>query len=123
MLLIILGSIVFFTLVACTNKIHVSSTAEISSQDDTQELVGAFGEEAPLTVEEQEIFSEATAQLVGIKYTPITVSTQIVAGTNYCFRCSGETGNANHNIKEYYLTVYVSLDSDELPVVTNISEI
>lgn len=40
-----------------------------------------------LTPEDQRVFDEAMKGFVGVKYTPISVSTQVVAGMNYRFKC------------------------------------
>ena len=42
----------------------------------------------PLTPADQKVFTEAMAGFVGVTYTPQTVSTQVVAGTNYRFKCN-----------------------------------
>ena len=36
------------------------------------------------------VFKEALEGFVGVKYQPSAFATQIVAGTNYCFLCTGE---------------------------------
>lgn len=41
-----------------------------------------------LTPEDKAVFQEALAGFVGVHYTPNTVSTQVVAGTNYRFKCT-----------------------------------
>lgn len=41
-----------------------------------------------LTPKDTAVFDEALKGFVGVKYTPNTVSTQIVAGTNYRFKCT-----------------------------------
>lgn len=142
-ILLIFSSLMLVSLVACGGESQTSSAdltssdsssaATVSSQnavpsdssvtEESEPMVGAFGEERALTTEEEEIFSEATAELVGVEYTPLAVSTQVVAGTNYRFRCSGETANESGDVKEYYVTVYVSLDSGDSPTITDISEI
>lgn len=108
---------------AATVSSQETVSSDASATEESSPMVGAFGEERALTAEEEEIFSEATAELVGVEYTPLAVSTQVVAGTNYRFRCSGETATESQETKEYYVTVYVSLDSGDAPTITDISEI
>ena len=52
-------------------------------------MVGAF---TPFTTEisqnEKKIFEEATKGIVGVGYSPIAVSRQVVSGTNYDFFCN-----------------------------------
>lgn len=54
----------------------------------TQELVvGGWTKYHALTPEDQKVFNEAMNGFVGVKYTPEQVSTQLVNGTNYRYRC------------------------------------
>lgn len=41
-----------------------------------------------LTPDEMQVFNQATAGMVGAKYEPIAVSTQVVNGINYKFFCN-----------------------------------
>jgi hypothetical protein len=42
-----------------------------------------------VSAEAQAVLNEAFGGLVGVKYTANAVATQVVAGTNYCFLCTG----------------------------------
>lgn len=54
---------------------------------ENQTLVGGWSPYTALTAEDRKVFDEATAGLVGVKYTPQLVSKQVVAGVNYRFKC------------------------------------
>ncbi|WP_449400404.1 hypothetical protein [Chryseobacterium wanjuense] len=55
---------------------------------ETQELVvGGWTKYHALTPEDQKVFNEAMEGFVGVKYTPQEVSTQVVNGTNYRYKC------------------------------------
>ncbi|MDR6517289.1 hypothetical protein [Chryseobacterium camelliae] len=54
---------------------------------ETEQLVGGWTKFHPLTAEDQKVFDEAMQGFVGVKYTPQEVSTQLVNGTNYRFKC------------------------------------
>ncbi|MDQ0595644.1 hypothetical protein QFZ37_004013 [Chryseobacterium ginsenosidimutans] len=55
----------------------------------TQELLlGGWTAYHPLTQEDQKVFDEAMRGFVGVKYTPNSVSTQVVNGINYRFKCT-----------------------------------
>jgi hypothetical protein len=54
------------------------------------ELVGGWSPSHNLTAEDKIVFDEALHGFVGVKYTPNTVSTQVVAGTNYRFKCTAQ---------------------------------
>ncbi|AXG75220.1 hypothetical protein DVK85_04160 [Flavobacterium arcticum] len=50
-------------------------------------VVGGWSAYHKLTPEDQKVFNEAMKGFVGVKYTPQSVSTQVVAGMNYRFKC------------------------------------
>lgn len=50
-------------------------------------LVGGWTLYHPLTPEDQLVFDEALNGFVGVHYEPFEVSTQLVNGTNYRFKC------------------------------------
>jgi len=55
----------------------------------TQNLVpGGWTPYHKLTAEDKKVFEEAIKGILGVIYTPETVSTQVVNGTNYRFKCS-----------------------------------
>jgi len=55
----------------------------------TQELtVGGWTAYHPLTPADQKVFDEAMKGIIGVIYTPKEVSTQVVAGVNYRYRCN-----------------------------------
>ena len=56
----------------------------------TQEstMVGAWTPFHKLTPEDQEVFNIAMENIKGVIYTPFSVSTQVVNGTNYRFKCT-----------------------------------
>lgn len=51
-------------------------------------LVGGWTPYGALNSEDQVVFKEALAGFVGVHYTPNTVSTQIVAGKNFRYKCT-----------------------------------
>lgn len=55
----------------------------------SDQVVGGWsGYSCDITELEKEVFDRATANLLGVKYTPVAVATQPVAGTNYSFFCN-----------------------------------
>lgn len=72
--------------------------AASSASGETGGLVGAFGEQREISEEEMAMFRKATADDGLVVYSPLSVSTQVVAGTNYKFWCryediSGQAGS------------------------------
>lgn len=57
----------------------------MTEQQET--LVGGWTAFHPLTPEDQKVLDEAMNGFVGVIYTPFEVSTQLVNGTNYRFKC------------------------------------
>ena len=53
-------------------------------------VVGGYSEAHKLSDEERALFDSVAAEIAGVKYEPINVSTQIVAGVNYRFLCKGK---------------------------------
>lgn len=76
---------------ACGSNYRNSNRA---AQDETDtvkpQMVGAFGDQREIEQEEMEMFRKATAADSLVVYTPLSVSTQVVAGTNYKFWCRFE---------------------------------
>ena len=50
-------------------------------------LMGGFSEQRPLAAEDSAVFAEATKDYAYLGLRPLSVSTQIVAGTNYLYVC------------------------------------
>ncbi|RXJ69340.1 hypothetical protein CRV08_04870 [Halarcobacter ebronensis] len=50
-------------------------------------MPGGWSAYHDLTPEDESVFHEALAGFVGVHYTPFAVSTQVVAGMNYKYKC------------------------------------
>jgi len=53
------------------------------------EVIGGWSVFRHLTPEERILFDKVMQQIIGVGYEPLSVSTQIVEGTNYRFRALG----------------------------------
>ncbi|WP_449388458.1 hypothetical protein [Chryseobacterium lineare] len=58
------------------------------STEQEQALVGGWTAFHPLTPEDKKVFEEAMHGFVGVVYTPLEVSTQVVNGVNYRYKCN-----------------------------------
>lgn len=67
-----------------------------------------------------EVFSEALRGFTGVKYTPVTVATQVVAGTNYCFLCDAVTVTKEPEKFRAYVYIFRPLPSQGEPYITDI---
>lgn len=51
------------------------------------QIPGGWTVHDTISAEDLEMFNNIVKGLVGVKYEPIKVATQLVNGTNYCFIC------------------------------------
>lgn len=73
---------------------------------DTKTVVGGWTDfDFTISADAKEVLHSVTGKLLGVKYVPIAVSTQIVAGTNYCFLCeaTGVFPGACTSLVEIYI--------------------
>ena len=82
-------------------------------------LVGAFGNQREITEQEMEMFRAVTQEQDSVVYTPLSVSTQVVAGINYRFWCRyGSPDGSGH----CFVTVYKPLPGRGEARITSIVE-
>lgn len=61
--------------------------ADLETGKTDEMLLGGYSEQRPLTAEDSAVFAEATKDYAYLGLKPLSVATQIVAGTNYLFVC------------------------------------
>lgn len=61
--------------------------ADLAAGKTDEMLLGGYSEQRPLTAEDSAVFAEATKDYAYLGLKPLSVATQIVAGTNYLFVC------------------------------------
>ncbi|MEG1590332.1 hypothetical protein [Chryseobacterium sp.] len=83
-------------------------------------LVGGWTAYHALTSEDQKVFDEAMRGFVGVKYSPKLVSTQLVNGTNYRFKCDASMPPSDV-IWEAIVEVYCPIEG--VPHVVSITRI
>ena len=62
--------------------------ADLATGKTDEMLMGGFTEQRPLTAEDSAVFATATKDYAYLKLAPLSVATQVVAGTNYLFVCT-----------------------------------
>ena len=62
--------------------------ANLAAGKTDEMLMGGFSEQRPLTAEDSAVFATATKDYGYLQLQPLSVSTQVVAGTNYLFLCT-----------------------------------
>lgn len=104
-------------LAACSSNKNNNGT--VIEEDAVQEqMVGAFGEQREITEEEMAMFRKATENDSLAVYTPLSVSTQVVAGTNYKFWCRFEETSDKYG--HCWITIFKPLSGQGEPEVTSI---
>lgn len=84
-------------------------------------LVGGWSEFRPLTAEDKKVFDEATQGLVGVRYEPLMVSTQIVAGTNYKYMCNAYPVIAEPIVQHKMVQIFAPLSgTPHIVSITNL---
>lgn len=66
--------------------------------------------ETKISSEEMTLFNDVTENIMGVRYVPLAVSTQVVAGTNYSFFCNATIANATSDTYAAMVEVYQQLD-------------
>ena len=73
-------------------------------------LLGGWTAYHKLSAKDQAVFNQALEGFVGVQYTPFEVSTQVVAGTNYRFKCKTTVPLPNPIHGEGVVQIFQSLD-------------
>ena len=112
-------------LVGCAQQSPNQSSQQVDepqvedTQMDDSQLVGAYGEDRPLTPEDRAIFDEAMAGLMGVSYEPLLVSTQVVAGLNYRFTAEATVVAPDAEPTKVFIYIFQPL-GDEPPELVEI---
>ena len=61
--------------------------ADLEAGKTDEMLMGGYSEQRPLTAEDSAVFAAATKDYAYLSLKPLSVSTQVVAGTNFLFTC------------------------------------
>ena len=72
-------------------------------------LCGGYTRQRPLEASDRELFRRATAGMTGVSYTPESVATQVVSGTNYRFICTAKTATPGPETYEAEIIVFQPL--------------
>ena len=86
-----------------------------------QSLVGGWTPYHKLTKENKTIFDEALKDILGVNYSPNQVSTQVVAGTNYRFKCTAYLPYSKEITWEAVIEIFEPLVGS--PHIVNITRI
>ena len=82
---------------------------------------GGWSDFGPIDAESKAVFDKAMAGLRGVQYTPREVSKQLVAGTNYRFKCDAMPMVLEPQPYQAMVEIYQPLEGD--PTITEINPI
>ena len=86
------------------------------------ETFGGWTKFSILTDEAKKVFHDVKKPL-GVIYTPFAFATQVVAGINYCFLCTGEVAGPKEIEKFYKMIVFEPLPGQGELKITEIVEL
>lgn len=84
------------------------------------QLVGGWLPYHPLTAQDKKVFEEALKGFVGVHYTPLEVSTQVVNGTNYRYLSNAQVPGTEV-IYKVIVSIYAPLQG--APHITGIQQL
>lgn len=76
----------------------------------TTVIPGGWTPYRPLTKEDKEVFRIALEGLLGVHYEPFEVKTQVVAGTNYRFKCHANLPGSDRSHWDATVDIFKPLD-------------
>ena len=92
----------------------VNSSVETNIADDEEITGGWMQPDSPeMTDEVNEAFTKAAKDLEGASYTPLAyLSSQVVAGTNYCIFCEKQDSSADAEKQYVFVYIYEDLNGN-----------
>lgn len=100
-----------------------SKTEQTMETTRTDRMNGAYTAQRPLNDEEKELFETVMAKYVGVKYTPESVATQVVAGINYRFVCTAEPMTQASQTFKAEITIFQPLPDRGEAQITKIRQL
>mgnify|MGYP003343571673 CR=1 FL=1 len=94
-------------------------TSQNQNISDPQQICGGYTEQREPTNDEIEMFRSVTASEEA-SYTPLSVSTQVVAGTNYRFWCRYQDAKGSGHC---WITIFKPLPGQGEPSITSIEKL
>lgn len=86
-------------------------------------LCGGYTQQRTPTADELKLFSGALAEIDGAGYTPESVATQVVAGTNYRFVCKTVAATRDAPTYQTEVIIYQPLPECGEPKITSIKKL
>jgi hypothetical protein len=93
----------------------------VESKEKSGALYGGWSHFAPLNKEDKAVFNEAMKGMVGVGYTPLEVSKQIVNGINYKYICEAQVVYPGAKKSIVIVDIYAPING--APTVSKISTV
>lgn len=107
-----------FLLAASALVLAACGTSQNQNISNSQQICGGYTEQREPGDEEMELFRSVTAG-ENATYTPLSVSTQVVAGTNYRFWCRYQDEKSSGHC---WITIFKPLPGQGEPKITSIEK-
>lgn len=115
-ILLLIAAVLTLSSCSCTGSKTKKATK-------TQMIAGGYSQQREPNAEELALFKQVTAELDGVKYTPETVATQVVAGRNYRFVCKAVTATREPKTYKAEVVVYQPLPGQGEPRISKITKL
>lgn len=92
-------------------------------QPEKTVMCGGYNQQRPLSDAERTLFRQVTDTLTGVSYTPESVATQVVAGTNYRFICRAKSATPDPAAYKAEVVVYKPLPGQGEAKITKITRL
>lgn len=111
---------------ACGGQVRTAekeTEKKMEKQTESAVMTGGYTQQKPLGDQERELFRQVTHGMTGVSYTPESVATQIVAGTNYRFICTAKSATLNPETYQAEVIVFKPLPGRGEPKITSIKRL
>lgn len=111
---------------ACGGQVRTAekeTKKKMEKQTESTVLTGGYTQQRSLDDRERELFRQVTHGITGVSYTPESVATQIVAGTNYRFVCTAKTATLHPETYKAEVIVFQPLPGRGDPKITSIKRL
>lgn len=120
---VVIFTMLFFATSCCGASKSAKQTDVEQTAESKEQLIGGYTAQRTPTDEEITLFKSATSELDGVSYTPESVATQVVAGTNYRFVCTAITATREPITYKAEVVVFKPLPNQGEPKITNITKL
>lgn len=111
---------------ACGGQVRTAekeTEKKMEKRAESTVMTGGYTQQRPLGDQERELFRQVTRGMTGVSYTPQSVATQVVAGTNYRFVCTAKSATLHPETYQAEVIVFQPLPGRGEPKITSIKRL